>query len=229
VIKLPQEYWIHIAQLDTTDWIKTALFGVAVDTPWGEIVQRWPLVFVALLAVGVLIFFAARSLLRRLPPAERALTFSADAYRPGFTSEQVRSAVSSEARHVLDAALVEKTILVSLVGFCFAQVLPGVSATNLQLASGVGLIVLLNTVLSHWLARRGFGVAFTLGQFIVLALVNLVAILAYSALQTRFVRPVSFTNVLFFVLLLTLLVTLFDHYRQVYLMRFGSDGRSRWQ
>lgn len=29
-------------------------------------------------------------------------------------------------------------------------------------------------------------------------------------------------NGLFFVLLLTLLVTLFDHYRQVYLMRFGS-------
>jgi hypothetical protein len=229
VIKLPQEYWIHIAQLDTTDWIKTTLFGVPVDTAWGEIVQRWPLVFVGVLAVGVLILFAARSLLRRLPPADRALTFSADAYRPAFTIEQVRNAVTSEARHVVDAALVEKTILIGLVSLCFAQVLPGVSATGLQLASGVGLVVLLNTVLSHWLARRGFGVAFTLGQFIVLALVNLVAILAYSALQSRFAQPVRFANVLFFVLLLALLVTLFDHYRQVYLMRFGSDGRSRWQ
>ncbi|MFC2023471.1 hypothetical protein ACFLT5_01900 [Chloroflexota bacterium] len=230
VIKLPQEYWIHIGQIDTTDWIKTGLFGVPVDTAWSEIVRMWPLVFVAAFAVVLLILVAVWWLIRRrLPPADRSLAFSADAHQPAFRSDQVRSALASEARHIVDTALVEKIVLVSLVSLCFAQVLPGVRATNLQLAIGLALVVILNTVLSHWLARRGFGAAFTLGQFFVLAAVNSVVILVYAALRTRFEDPVSIANSLFFVLLLTLIVTLFDRYRQVHLMRFGPGGQSRWE
>ena len=37
---------------------------------------------------------------------------------------------------------------------------------------------------------------------------------------------VIFANALFFVILLSLLITLFDRYRQVYLMRFSKRGRS---
>jgi hypothetical protein len=230
VIKLPQEFWIHIAQIDTTDWIKTALFGVPVDTAWGEIVRAWPLVFLVALVVGVLILVAAWRLLRRLQPRVLvAVAFSADAYQPAFTAAQVQGAVTSEARRIVDAALAEKVILITLVSLCFAHVLPGVQATTLQLAVGVGLIVVLNTVLSHWMARRGFGAAFALRQFVVLAVVNLVVILAYAALQARFDHRVNATNVLFFVVLLTLLVTLYDHYRQVYLMRFSEVGRSPWE
>jgi hypothetical protein len=237
VIKLPQETWIHIVQIDTTDWIKTGLFGVPADTGWVEIVQGWPLVFVAVFVVLVLILVGAWWLLRRLPPADRrlappralAVALSADAHQPAFTTEQVRDAVASEARHIVDAALVEKVILISLVSVCFAQVLPGVQATSLQLAVGVGLIVVLNTALSHWLARRGYGAAFALRQFAVLGVVNLALIMAYAVLQARFDHRVNVTNVLFFIVLLTLLVTLYDHYRQVYLMRFGERGRSRWE
>jgi hypothetical protein len=229
VVKLPQEYWIHIAQIDTTDWIKTNVFHVPADTAWSEIMHSWPVVFVVAVAMLILILIVAWWLLRgRLTPADRALAFSADAYQPAFSTEQVRSAVASEARYIVDAALVEKMILVSLVSLCFAQVLPGVRATNLQLALGVALVVALNTVLSHWLARRGFGGAFTLRQFIVLVGLNSALMLVYAALRTRFEEPVSIANVLFFVILLTLLVTLWDRYRQVYLMRFGSGGRSRW-
>ena len=225
VIKLPQEYWIHIGQIDTTDWIKISLCGVPADTPWSVIVRTWPGVFVAVFAVIALAVVAAWWFVRRrLPPADRAPALSADTYQPAFTTEQIRSAVVGEARRIVDAALAEKAILITLVSLCFAQVLPGVQATNLQLATGVALIVVLNAVLSHWLARRGFGVAFTLRQFIVLAVVNAAVILSYAALRTSFEDPVSIANVLFFVLLLTLLITLFDRYRQVYLMRFGSSG-----
>ena len=130
--------------------------------------------------------------------------------------------MASEARHIVDAALVEKIILVTLVSLSFSQVLPGVRATDLQLAVGVALIVILNTVLSHLLARRGFGWAFTLRQFIVLASVNSLAMLAYSILRAVFDDPVGFANAAFFVLLFSLIITLYDRYRQVYLMRFGS-------
>ena len=59
--------------------------------------------------------------------------------------------------------------------------------------------------------------------------VNLAVILVYAALRSRLGHPVSLANVLFFVVLLTLLVTLYDRYRQVYLMRFSEVGRSRWE
>jgi hypothetical protein len=222
VIKLPQEYWLHIAQADTTDWIKTNLFGVPTDAPWSEIFQTWPGTFLAAFAAVALVLVAAWWFARqRLPPAHRALTFSADAHQLPFTVEQVRSAVASEARSIVDAALVEKIVLIALVSLSFAQVLPNVQSSNLQLALGVAFVVTINTALSHWLARRGFGWAFTLGQFMVMAVVNLGLILAYAFLRSRLGDLASIANALFFVLLLTLLVTLFDHYRQVYLMRFG--------
>ncbi len=224
-IKLPQEYWLHIAQADTTDWIKTSLLGVPPDAPWGQIFQTWPGVFLAVFAGAALVLVAAWWFVRqRLPPADRALAFSADAHQPTFTAEQVRSAVASEASRIVDAALVEKIALITLVGLSFAQVLPDVQSSNPQLAIGVASVVTINTALSHWLARRGFGWAFALGQFMVMGVVNLGLILAYTWLRSRFDDPVSIGNALLFALLLTLLVTLFDRYRQVYLMRFGPSG-----
>jgi len=225
VIKLPQEYWLHIAQADVTDWVKTSLLGVPIERPWGDIIQTRPGTFLAVFAVAALVLVAAWCLARRrLLPAERALAFSADAHQLTFTAEQVRSAVASEARSIVDAALVEKIVLITLVSLIFAQVLADVQSSNLQLVIGVALVVTINTALSHWLARRGFGWAFALGQSMVMAVVNLGLILAYAFLRSRFDDPVSMGNALFLALLLTLLVTLFDHYRQVYLMRFGPEA-----
>jgi hypothetical protein len=225
VIKLPQEYWIHIAQVDTTDFIKTDLFGVPAYAPWSEIVRAWPGIFVIAAAVVILILVAAWwSLRRRLAPADRALAFSADAYQPAFSEEQVRSAIASEARQIVDAALLEKIVLLTLVSLCFAQVLPEVRATDLQLVVGVAFVVIINTALSHWLARRGFGWAFARQEFIVMLGVNLGLLLAYTFLRSRFEAPVNLANALFFAFLLTLLVTLYDRYRQVYLMRFRPSG-----
>jgi hypothetical protein len=225
VIKLPQEYWIHIGQIDTTDWIKVDLFKVQADTSWGEIVRAWPGIFVAAFVVVAIVLVGAWWLARRrLPSADHALAWSADAHQPAFTAEQVRNAVASEASRIVDAALLEKIVLITLVGMCFGQVLPGVQASDFQFAVGVPVLVVVNTALSHWLARRGFGWAFSLWQFIALAMVNLIGLLVYAFLRTRFDDPVSIPNILFFVLLLTLLITLYDRYRQVYLMRFGEGG-----
>ena len=41
-IKLPQEYWIHIAQKDMTDAIKTELFGVEPTASWSEAISNRP-------------------------------------------------------------------------------------------------------------------------------------------------------------------------------------------
>ena len=224
VIKLPQEYWIHIGQIDTTDWIKTSLFKVPADTSWGAIVRTWPGVFVAaLLVVAVLLVAAWWLARRRLRPADHMLAFSADAHQPVFTAEQVRGAIASEASRIADIALVEKVVLITLVSISFGQVLSGIRASNFQFAASISVIVIFNTALSHWLARRGFGWAFSLWQFVVLFGVNVAGLLAYAFLRARFEDPASTANILFFVILLTLLITLYDRYRQVYLMRFGPD------
>ncbi|MBK5109629.1 MAG: hypothetical protein JJE12_15955, partial [Anaerolineales bacterium] len=112
IIKLPQEYWIHIGQIDTTDWIKTSLFGVPIDTSWSEMVKLWPGVFlVVVILIGAILYGIWWLFRKRLPPADRRLAFSADAHQRAFTTEEVRRAVAYEASQIIDAALLEKLIL----------------------------------------------------------------------------------------------------------------------
>jgi hypothetical protein len=107
----------------------------------------------------------------------------------------------------------------------FAQVLPGITTTDLQLAIGVALVVVLNTVLSQLFAKRGFGIAYAGQQFVVLAFANSLVMVAYTIIRSTYDFPVRLTNAFFFVFLFSLLITLFDQYKLVYLVRFSSvDG-----
>lgn len=224
-IKLPQEYWIHIGQHDMTDSIKVGLLHFPSEVSWSEILRRRPAAPLGLLTIAILIVIGAwRFVRRRLPPADRALALSAAAHRPAFTEDQAWGALASEARHIVDGALVEKVALTTLVSLSFAQVLPEVRATDFQLTVGLALVVVANTMLSHWLMRRGFVWALSHWEFIVIGATNLVLILAYSVLRSRAGERVRVGNAVFFALLLALLVTLFDRYRQVYLMWHGSGG-----
>jgi hypothetical protein len=218
VIKLPQEWWIHIAQLDTTDFLKENVFGVSVDTPWSEILAAnlW-IIPVAIVVVGLAVVLL-RWLVRRLPPADRKPEVSADVLLPAFSKEQARKAFAEEARYIVDAALLEKIALVGLVSLIFAQVLPDVQASSLQLAIGVTVIVIVNTALSHWLARRGVERVPPAQHFAAMGVINAFLFLVIALLLPGLGGAISFGSALFFVLLLTLIVTLYDQYRQVYLM-----------
>ncbi|HEX5038904.1 MAG TPA: hypothetical protein VFW95_02065, partial [Candidatus Limnocylindria bacterium] len=82
-IKLPQEWWIHVAQLDATDFIKEELFGVPADSSWTEAVAANPMVVVvAAVALAVLGLLGWWVVTRRLPPADRPFTLDADAQQP---------------------------------------------------------------------------------------------------------------------------------------------------
>jgi hypothetical protein len=129
--------------------------------------------------------------------------------------------VEIKSKRFFNRALIEKIILVSLLSIIFAYVLEAVKATHLQLVGGVAFIIVINSILSHWLARRGIEWKHILLQFIVMTVVNFGLVILYSFLLPRFDGSINLGNTLFFVLLLTLIVTLFDRYRQVYLRRFG--------
>ena len=119
-------------------------------------------------------------------------------------------------------ALIEKIAMVGLISIIFAQILPDVQATNLEVAVGVAFVIILNSVVSHWFARRGRERTSAIVQFIVMAVVNFGLVLLYDFILPASEGDINLGNTLFFVLLLTLLVTMFDRYYPVYRERFAA-------
>ncbi len=200
-IKLPQEYWIHIAKLDTTDWIRANPAN-------------------ALILIGYAVFLLGMAwwLLRDMPPMKSGFSIAADplsAAPIAFSGQEseIHFPMISSAERFFNNALVEKIVLVSLLSIIFAQVLPEVKSSNLQLAIGMAIIIIINTALSHWLARRGNEWKSIIQEFIVMSLANLGIVLAFDFLLPRYNGSINLFNTLFFVLLLTLNVTLYDRYR----------------
>lgn len=216
-IKVPQEYWIHIAQLDFTDTFKERVLGVPADTAWGAAFGANIPAAIALLAAIVALAGLARWLLAtKLPPADWGFTLSADAHGLGVTPAQVLAAQQATAGRLFSAMLGEKIALVALITVIFASVLPTVHVGSLHLALGVALIVVANTVVSQWLVKRGVEWTSALREFVVMAVVNL-AILGLFGLILPMMRvPLDAPATLFGLLLLTLLVTLYDRYRPYY-------------
>ena len=114
--------------------------------------------------------------------------------------------------------------MISLLSIIFAQVLPGVNASNIQIAIGVAILIVINTALSQWLVRHGKDWKSISKEFVVMTLVNFGLILAVDFLLPRFNGSINLADAMFFVLLLTLNVTLYDRYRQVYVRRFEGNG-----
>lgn len=206
-VKLPQEYWIHIAQLDTTDWIRA--------NPSNALI---------LIAYAMFLLGLAWWLLRDLPPMRPGIEVAAEILpvAPGdFSGKGSRTGfpILNSAERFFNNALVEKIVLVSLLSIIFAQIIPGVRSTNLQLAIGMAIVIIINTALSHWLARRGNQWKSIIQEFIVMSAVNLGIVLAFDYLLPRYDGSINLFNTLFFMLLLTLNVTLYDRYRAVYIRR----------
>jgi hypothetical protein len=222
VIKLPQEYWIHIAQLDVTDGLKQ-LLGYSLQTPWADIISANVVWFVLVLAGGALLLIAAwRALQRRLPPPDWSVDWSPDAHLVRPTQEQLQRTARMLANRFLDHELFEKTALITLLVIIFAHILPGIRSTDMELALGITVVIIVNTLLSEWLARRGVAWPHALRQGIVMFAVNLPVFLAVSFVRYRAYTPAALTNIVVFVLLLSLIITLYDRYRPIYLVRFFS-------
>jgi hypothetical protein len=219
-IKIPQEYWIHIAQLDVTDLVKEQIFGVPADTSWGEIVsQNIPFFIGLILAIIALIALIRRYITQELPPADWSLSFDADAHGRDVTPQEARIAQQVSARTFFDDELFEKFALVSLVTIIFSRVLPSVQATVMQTAIGVGIVILVNTLLSEALVRRGVRWESAFWEFVAMALANLLTVAFFYVVLPFGNGALDVPATLFSVLLITLLVTLYDNFRPDYLVR----------
>jgi len=226
-IKLPQEWWIHIAQLDTTDLIQEDIFGVPAGTPWIETFAAKPwIVVIAVVVVAVAIYALYWLMKNKLPPRDRRLTIDADA-EPGrdVPPQRLQAERDRVAQTILRPGLFEKVAMIALVAIIFGQVLQ-VHAEPLELSIIMAVIVIANATLSALLERHGFGPTAALRQFVYTGLLNLGIVAVMAIVFALLGSAVDLVSAFFYVLLITLLVTLYDRYRPEYLARFRGDQGS---
>jgi hypothetical protein len=220
VIKLPQEWWIHVAQLDTTDMIKEHIFHVSPDTPWSEAIQgNLGIVIAFVIIVVLLIIFAWWLVTRKLPPADRPLTLAADTRQPPLSPRAVERAAADIQRRLLARELLEKVALIGLVTSIFGLVLEA-RGSGIGLAIGVAVVVVANTAVSQWLARRGYTWESAIRQFLAMLAVNAVIVVVIAILLPGSGTDVDLPRLAFFLLLISVLITLYDRFRPRYIARF---------
>jgi hypothetical protein len=222
-IKLPQEWWVHVAQLDATDLLKEVVFGVPPDASWIDAAAARPIVVLAVAAAVVALAVGARwLLLHKLPPADHGLTLDADKAQKPVDPAAVERARTRLAQRLLDRELVEKTALIALVSIIFGRMLPGVDATPLETAIGIAIIIVVNTAITEALVRQGASWQSGIRQFAVMLVINIGIVAVGQALVTSLTDQ-RLEHAFVFAGLLTLIVTLYDRYRPIHVARFAAD------
>jgi hypothetical protein len=210
-IKLPQEWWIHVAQLDFTDVMREDVLGVPLDTSWGDALSQ-NLWFVALLAiVAVALVVVGRRVARRLPPHDWPFSMDVDAH----LDPTVSASAPTSGRSIAVWHVVEKIALVSLIVVIFVMVLPGSDLTLLGVAAPVAFVVVTNAVVSHWLAGRGVTWSSALTEMAAMTVLNGLAALVFIVVARSSESVVNEAALVFYLLLLTLIVTLFDRFTRM--------------
>ena len=194
-IKVPQEYWIHIAQLDVTDMLG--------EHPW-----LWPILGVVAAAGAA----AAKAWSKTLPPTEWPMSLAVDAHPTTVLTTPADPTPTRFAR--LDHPLVEKTVLVGLVITIFLQLVPDSEETVVRVTLGVGAIVVASAYVSYWLDVRGRSWAAAGGSFVGTGAINLGVAVAFGLLPERRAGDgTSLPLAILLIGLLTLIVVLYDRYR----------------
>ena len=205
-IKLPQEYWIHIAQLDFTD-------------TWKDVSWFAPLIVGGSIVILLVLWFVVRP---RLDPADHRWQIVAPPVPAAIDSAGERTAYMARYGKVWSVASLEKTFLIGLLFVIFATVLPTTDLNNLRLFTGVGVFVLLNAVISLWVVRRHYSTESVLASFAARLVVNIGLIVGLDVLVDI---QTSLGDLVFFLVLFSVLITLYDRYRPVYEYRFHQRDR----
>jgi hypothetical protein len=206
-VKLPQEYWIHIAKLDFTETV--------TDVPWFA-----PLLVVLAIGAGAVFWFVVRP---RLRTPDRSFRLAADPVPAGMDTAAERDASTAAHGRVLGMETLEKVVLVGLISVIYGQVLPDLRATNTQLFLGTACLVVVNVALSLAVVRRARSLESALAAFCVRALLNCGLVLLADLLLRPGEGSLNRGNALFFVLLLTLITTLHDRFSPLHRARVAAN------
>ena len=196
-VKLPQEYWIHIAQLDFTD-------------TWKEVSWFAPLIITAVLVGLAILWFVVRP---RLLAPDWAWRVAADPLPEEMDTAAERDAWVAANVTVWSWWTLEKVVLIGLLSTIYARILPGLETSDLRMFVGIGAYVVVNSAISLLVARRVGSREGLAAAFFARSLTNVGLVLVARLILGGNALDVGAT--LFFVLLLSLLVTMHDRFAPV--------------
>ncbi len=201
-VKLPQEYWIHVAQLDVTDFL--------AEHSWA-----WPVLVLASVVLALVLWYVVRP---RLLPADWPFRIATEPLPMAMDTAAEQAAWRASTR-LLSRITLEKVALVGLLSVLFAQILPGVRSTEVQLFIGTTVLVVVNAAIVLVAARRAVTTGSLLVGFLVRLAVNWTLVLLAEWFLGLGPGDINAGNALFFLSLLALLTTLHDHYQPVHAYR----------
>src|SRR4051794_26606749 len=203
-VKLPQEWWIHIAKLDFTDQL-------SLHPALG------PTIVTALLLAGAVFWWAVRP---RLSPPALPLRIAADGLPAAASSWRQRASWTRTNEPVLSAATVEKVVLVGLISVIYGEVLPDLDVAAAGLFAGLAIVVVVNAAVSVALARADVGTDKALLAFGARLTFNVLVVVVSRALLGG--DRIDVRAALFFCVMLSLITLLHDRYLPVHAVRLGS-------
>ena len=204
VVKLPQEWWIHVAQLDFTDELAAH--------PW-----MGPTIVAALLVAGAVYWWYIRP---RLSPPAWPWRFAADPVPADMTTWQQRADWTARNAAILSWWAAEKVVLVGLISVIFVEAIPGLDVAAWQMFVGIGALVVANAAISVWSSRVRIGTDNAYVAFVARLGINLALVLIDRALLGA--NRLDVSAALFFVAMLSLLTLLHDRYLPVHAVRVRS-------
>src|SRR3954453_4158306 len=206
VVKLPQEWWIHVAQLDFTDELAAH--------PW-----MGPTIVAALLAAGAVYWWYVRP---RLSPPDWPVRVAADPIPDDMATWQQRAEWTAANSAVLSSTTGEKVALVGLISVIYGEALPGLDATAWQLFVGIAALVVVNAAISIGSARIRVGADNAIVGFVARVGINVALVVVYWALlgDDRMDLPAA----LFFIAMLSLITLLHDRFLPVHSVRVTAVG-----
>lgn len=201
VVKLPQEWWIHVAQLDFTDELAAH--------PW-----MGPTIVAVLLVAAAVYWWYVRS---RLSAPDWPLRVAADPIPAEMANWHQRAEWTAAHSAILSSTTAEKVVLVGLISVIYGEALPGLETTSAELFVGIGALVILNAAISIWSARMRVGADNAVGAFAARVAVNVaLAVIGRVLLGSdRMDLPAA----LFFVAMISLITLLHDRYLPVHAAR----------
>jgi hypothetical protein len=221
-VKLPHEWWIHVARLDATDFIKTRILGASPTTSF------WRAIIEAPVVTGTIMVMAAIIALAWWRVAKRRRTAAALAHRRdrrlrsrllGQSIEralQARDWIQTRTAPIRPAVMAEKAVLVTLISMIIQETMPSLRANRLQTAVFITLTIIVADYLLRVIARR-FGARIPGWLDIpLMAVVDFGVVLVFELVVPVWKPANVLMSAIVFAAVITFFVALYELYRPLY-------------
>ncbi len=202
-VKLPQEWWIHVAKLDVTEQIS---------------VHSWIVGLMIVVLVGMAVAF--QKLVRpRLRVPDWSWRFRPEPLPEAIDEAEEQSAWRMRYDAILSAGTLEKVVLGGLVAVIFAQMLPDFTGSSRDVFIGVAAVVVVNTAITLAAAHRHWTIRSLALAFVGRLAMNVALVVVADPLLGRHNARLDGYDTLFFLTLISLITTLHDRWRPVHEVR----------